>query len=110
MSCLNVAVMLKQAIAVLLLAPALASSAECGFVSSSSEMTIVVGKKSNGKCFNSEPFREAFRSNLTASLKSMEPKADARTQKRRPQVNRNLPAAELPVQEAELYYGQNLKR
>lgn len=102
--------MLKQSLAVLLFAPALALSADCGFVSSSSEMTIVVGKKSNGKCFNSEPFREAFKSNLAASLKTMEPKADSGAQKRRPQVNRNLPPAELPVQEAELYFGQNPKR
>ena len=99
--------MLKHTIAVLFLVPAI-GWAECGFVSDSQEMTIVVSKKSNNKCFSSEQFREAFRSNLVASVKTMEvnsPSASYAVARRaRP------PGTPMPVQQAELYYGQATKR
>lgn len=103
--------MLKQTIAVLLLAPAIAW-AECGFVSSNNEMTIVVSKDSNNKCFRSESFREAFRANLVASVNAMEEAsapAAPRGAARRPPDQRP-PVMELPVQQAELYYGQKPTR
>ena len=97
--------MLKHTIAVLLLVPAL-SWAECGFVNNGSEMTIVVSKKSDNKCFSSDGFRNAFRANLVATSKTMEKNSPAVTHAvaRRPQ---GLP---MPVQQAELYYGQATKR
>jgi hypothetical protein len=99
--------MLKQAVAVLLLVPVVAW-AECGFVSSSSEMTIVVGAKANNKCFASENFREAFRANLVASVKHMDESSPAATPAaaRRPRP----PGLPMPVQQAELYYGQKSRR
>jgi hypothetical protein len=99
--------MLKHAIAVLLFAPAFCW-AECGFVSNGSEMTIVVSKKSDNKCFKSEEFRDAFRANLIATSRSMEANAPSATpavaRRARP---KGLP---MPVQQAEMYYGQNTKR
>ena len=59
--------MLKNCIAVLLLLPAIAS-AECGFYRTNDTMTIVVSKKSN-TCFSDGSFKEAFRSDLQASLR-----------------------------------------
>ncbi|OWW18619.1 hypothetical protein [Noviherbaspirillum denitrificans] len=99
--------MLKQAAAVLvLIAPAL-GWAECGFSSSNSEMTIVVSRQSHNKCFQSEQFRTAFRDNLVASVKSMEQNAPATARvARRPRP----PGMPLPVQQAEMYYGQSAKR
>jgi len=100
--------MLKQAVAVVLFLPALAF-AECGFSNSGGEMTIVVSKRSNNKCFQSENFRESFRDSLASTVKSMNDRADATS--RRTSVQRKLPpASALPVQQAELYYGQNPKR
>lgn len=99
--------MLKHAIAVLLLAPAL-SWAECGFVSNGSEMTIVVSKKSDNKCFKSEEFRDAFRANLIATSKSMEANSPAIT--RAVARRARPPGMPMPVQQAELYYGQKAKR
>ena len=98
--------MLKQAIAVLLLAPAI-GWAECGFVSNNSEMTIVVSKKSNNKCFSSEGFREAFRDNLVAAAKSMDQSSPSGAAARRTPRPPGLP---MPAQQAELYYGQSTKR
>ena len=102
--------MLKQAVIAVLLLPAFAF-AECGFSSSGSEMIIVVSKKSNDRCFQSEAFRESFRASLLASVKSMDERAEASGQRRGPPPRRRIvPAAELPVQQAVLYYGQNPKR
>jgi len=99
--------MFKQSIAILLLVPVI-GWAECGFVSESQEMTIVVSKQSNNKCFKSEQFREAFRANLVTSVKSMEQSspvtAQAAVRRARP------PGLPMPVQQAELYYGQTKKR
>jgi len=97
--------MLKQVITILLFVPALAS-AECGFVSNSNEMTIVVSKQSNNKCFKSEQFREAFRDNLVAAVNTMNERSPSTHTARRPRPS-GLP---LPVQQAELYYGQAPKR
>lgn len=99
--------MLKYAIAVLLLIPVLAR-AECGFVSNSSEMMIVVSKKSDNKCFKSEEFRKAFREGLVASVKTMDANAPQvmRAVARRPRP----PGLPMPVQQAEMYYGQTAKR
>lgn len=99
--------MLKHAIAVLLLFPAL-GWAECGFVSHRSELTIVVSKQSNNKCFKSEEFRTAFRANLVASVKTMEENSPSVTHA----VARRARPAGLPMpsQQAELYYGQGAKR
>jgi hypothetical protein len=99
--------MLKYAIAVLLLIPAL-GRAECGFVSNSTEMMIVVSKKSGDKCFKSEEFRNAFRDGLVASVKTMEANSPqiSRAVARRPRP----PGLAMPVQQAELYYGQTAKR
>lgn len=99
--------MLKHVFAVLLLAPALCR-AECGFVSNGSEMTIVVSKKSDNKCFKSEEFRDAFRANLIAAAKTMEAHSPAGT--RAAPRRARPPGLPMPVQQAELYYGQNTKR
>lgn len=101
--------MLKQAIAVLLFLPAIAW-AECGFLSNSGEMTIVVSKKANNKCFTSESFREAFRANLLESVRHMEERAPAPVRAARRPPGVNPPSMELPVQQAVLYYGQKSKR
>jgi len=100
--------MLKQAIAILLFVPAIAW-AECGFISDSNEMTIVVSKESNNKCFKSNAFREAFRDNLVAAVKAMEARA-AVTQAPVRRAGARTPGLPLPVQQAELYYGQTPKR
>lgn len=99
--------MLKHALAVLLLIPAI-GWAECGFVSNSSEMMIVVSKKSANKCFKSAEFRDAFRSSLVASVKTMEANSppEPRAVARRPRT----PGVPMPVQQAEMYYGQTTKR
>ncbi|WP_420474621.1 hypothetical protein [Noviherbaspirillum sp. ST9] len=99
--------MLKYAIAVLLLIPAI-GRAECGFATNSSEMMIVVSKKSDNKCFKSEEFRNAFREGLVASVKTMEANSPpiTRAVARRPRPQ-GLP---MPVQQAEMYYGQAPKR
>ena len=59
--------MLKHCIAVLFLLPSIAS-AECGFYRTDDTMTIVVSKKSN-TCFSNGSFKEAFKSDLQASLR-----------------------------------------
>lgn len=99
--------MLKYAIAALLLIPAL-GWAECGFVSNSSEMMIVVSKKSDNKCFKSEEFRNAFRDSLVASVKTMDANSPVITRAvaRHPRP----PGQPMPVQQAEMYYGQTAKR
>ena len=102
--------MLKQAIAAFFLVPAIAW-AECGFVSGDSEMTIVVSKKSDNKCFRSSQFREAFRTHLVASVKDMEESAPVPVRyapRRAP--GQKPPVLAVPVQQAVLYYGQNTKR
>lgn len=98
--------MLKQAIAVLLFVPALCR-AECGFIGNSNEMTIVVSKQSNNHCFKSEQFRDAFRASLVSSVKTMEENSPSTARAvRRPRP----PGLPMPVQQAELYYGQTAKR
>ena len=99
--------LLKQVIAVLLFLPAIVK-AECGFIGDGKEMTIVVSKQSNNRCFKSEQFREAFRANLMAAAKSMDERAPARTEERR--AKPRPPGMPLPIQQAELYYGQVPKR
>jgi hypothetical protein len=101
--------MLKQAVAILLLVPAI-TWAECGFVSGEGEMTIVVGKQADNKCFTSEKFREAFRANLVASVKHMEDSSPQPVRAARRPPGKKSPPMELPVQQAVLYYGQNPKR
>jgi hypothetical protein len=98
--------MLKQIFAVLLLIPTI-GWAECGFVSSGGDMLVVVSKKTNNKCFHSEPFREAFRENLVASVKTMEENSPAATYA---VARRRKPGLPMPVQQAEMYYGQAKKR
>ena len=95
--------MLKQLVAVVLFLPALAF-AECGFSNSGNEMTIVVSRRSNNKCFQSESFRESFRDSLATTVKSMNDRTEAASPRR--VAHRKLP---LPVQQAEMYYGQNPK-
>jgi len=99
--------MLKHAIAALLIVPVL-GWAECGFVSNGNEMTIVVSKKSSNNCFKSEEFRNAFRANLIASAKTMEANSPAVT--RAVARRARPPGLPMPVQQAEMYYGQNTKR
>jgi len=99
--------LLKLAIAVLLFLPAVVR-AECGFVGDSKDMTIVVSKKSNNRCFQSEQFREAFRANLVAAVKTMDERVPVKTAERR--ASPRPPGMPLPIQQAELYYGQAPRR
>ncbi|HZW22095.1 hypothetical protein [Noviherbaspirillum sp.] len=99
--------LLKQVFAVLLFLPAIAI-AECGFIGDSKEMTIVVSKQSNNRCFQSEQFREAFRANLVAAVKTMDERAPVKTAERR--ASPRPPGMPIPIQQAELYYGQAPKR
>lgn len=107
--------MFKQAIVVFFLVPVPSlfpslAQAECGFAGNSNEMTIVVGK-SDKKCFDSGNFRETFRTNLSSSVKTLEAKAAAAAPApavRRPRPKLSL--ADLPVQQAVLYRGQDPKR
>ncbi len=73
-------------------------------------MTIVVGKNANTKCFTSGNFCEAFRANLVSSIKHMEEGAPQTARAARRPSEQKPPAMEQPVQQAELYYGQNPKR
>ena len=61
----------KQALAILLFVPLLAS-AKCSFLRTDNTMTIVVGKKAN-TCFSSEGFREAFKSDLVEAVNENPP-------------------------------------
>jgi len=104
--------MLKQAAVVIFLAAPVLALAECGFVNSGNEMTIVVSRNANNKCFASENFREAFRSNLVASVNAMEGNAPPQ-HRARPNVppgERRPAVVALPVQQAVLYYGQDPRR
>lgn len=61
---------MKLPLALLLLLVPLATAAQCGLVPSSNGMAIVIGK-GDKRCFSSPEFREAFRSNLIASVQTM---------------------------------------
>lgn len=102
--------MLTQAIAVILfIAHSAAAASECGFIADGAEMTIVVGKDAN-RCFSSPAFKDQFRANLIASVKTMEDHAPASVRHPRRPPGQKIRVLELPVQQAVLYYGQNPQR